>query len=152
MLAPMPPIPVPLAMPPPPLAGIDPENLMLAAGAGLAGLGLSSTDAIVSLIVFVIIASLTIAGPLVYYLLGCYLPGGDKARAQLGGMKNWLALNNAIMAVPFLILGVNLIAKGMPPLTYTGSTAYASPASAKALPPRGPSGARRSAGRLPSRR
>jgi len=103
MLAPMPPIPVPLAMPPPSLAGVDPKNLMLAAGAGagLAGLGLSSTDAIVSLIVFVIIASLTIAGPVVYYLLG-----GDKARAQLGEMRSWLALhNNAIMAVPFLILG-----------------------------------------------
>ena len=69
-------------------------------GAGLAGLGLSSTDAIVSLIVFVIIASLT-TGPVVYYLLG-----GDKARAQLGEMRSWLALhNNAIMAVPFLILG-----------------------------------------------
>jgi hypothetical protein len=33
-------------------------------------------------------------------------------------MKSWLALhNNAIMAVPFLILGANLIAKGLPPLT-----------------------------------
>jgi len=120
MLAPMPPIPVPLAMPPPSLAGVDPKNLMLAAvaGAGLAELGLSSTDAIVSLIVFVIIASLTIAGPLVCYLLVCYLPGGGKARAQLGGLKNWLALhNNAIMAVPFLILGANRIAKGPPPLT-----------------------------------
>jgi hypothetical protein len=82
-------------------------------GAGLAGLGLSSTDAIVSLIVFVIIASLTIAGPVVYYLLG-----GDKARAQLGEMRSWLALhNNAIMAVPFLILGANRIAKGLPPPT-----------------------------------
>jgi hypothetical protein len=120
MLAPMPPIPVPPAMPPPPLAGVNPKNLMLAAaaGAGLAELGLSSTDAIVSLMVFVIIASLTIVGPVVYYLLGCYLLGGDKARAQLSGMKSWLALhNNAIMAVPFLILGANLVAKGLPPPT-----------------------------------
>jgi len=112
----MPPIPVPQATPPP-LAGVNPKNLMLAAaavaGAGLAGLGLSSTDAIVSLIVFVSIASLTITGPLVYYL-----PGGDKARAQLSGMKSWLAQhNNAIMAVPFLILGANLVAKGLPPPT-----------------------------------
>ncbi len=92
--------------------------LAAAAGAGLAELGLSSTDAIVSLIVFVIIASLTITGPLVYYLPGRYLLGGDKARAQLGGMKNWLALHsNAIMAVPFLILGASLIAKGPPPPT-----------------------------------
>ena len=49
------------------LAGVNPKNLMLtaAAGAGLAALGLSSANAIGSLIVFVIIASLTIAGPVV---------------------------------------------------------------------------------------
>jgi hypothetical protein len=30
-------------------------------------------------------------------------------------MENWLALHsNAVMAVPFLILGANLIAKGLP--------------------------------------
>ncbi len=33
-------------------------------------------------------------------------------------MKNWLALHNdAVMAVLFLVFGVNLIAKGLPPLT-----------------------------------
>jgi hypothetical protein len=33
-------------------------------------------------------------------------------------MKSWFTLhNNAIMAVPFLILGANRIAKGPPPLT-----------------------------------
>ena len=80
------------------LAGVNPKNLMLAAaaGAGLAALGLSSANAIGSLIVFVVIASLTIAGPVVYYLLG-----GDDAKARLDEMKNWLALhNNAVMATP----------------------------------------------------
>lgn len=33
-------------------------------------------------------------------------------------MKNWLALHNdAVMAVLFLVFGVNLIAKGLPSLT-----------------------------------
>jgi threonine/homoserine/homoserine lactone efflux protein len=97
------------------LAGINPKNLMLAAaaGAGLAQLGLSTGDAVVSLIVFVIVGSLTIAGPVVYYLLG-----GDSARTRLDAMKNWLALHNdAVMAVLFLVFGVDLIAKGLPPVT-----------------------------------
>ena len=97
------------------LAGVNPKNLMLAAaaGAGLATLGLSTANAIGSLIVFVVIASLTIAGPVVYYLLG-----GESAKAKLDEMKNWLALhNNAVMAVLFLVFGAKLIADGLPPLT-----------------------------------
>jgi Sap, sulfolipid-1-addressing protein len=92
------------------LAGVNPKNLMLAAaaGAGLAQLGLATGDAVGSLIVFVIVGSLTIAGPVVYYLLG-----GDHAKARLDEMKNWLALHNdAVMAVLFLVFGVDLIAKG----------------------------------------
>ncbi len=97
------------------LAGVNPKNLLLAAGAGaaLAQLGLSTSDSVVSLVVFVVVASLTIAGPVVYYLLG-----GDHAKAQLDSMKGWLAVHNAaVMTVLFLVFGVNLIAKGIPPLT-----------------------------------
>jgi threonine/homoserine/homoserine lactone efflux protein len=97
------------------LAGGNPKKLMLAAaaGAGLATLGLSTGNAVGSLIVFVIVASLTIAGPVVYYLLG-----GESANAKLDVMKNWLALhNNAVMAVLFLVFGAKLIADGLPPLT-----------------------------------
>jgi Sap, sulfolipid-1-addressing protein len=40
------------------------------------------------------------------------------AKARLDEMKDWLALHNdAVMAVLFLVFGVNLIAKGLPPLT-----------------------------------
>ena len=97
------------------LAGVNPKNLMLAAAAGaaLAALGLSSANAIGSLIVFIVVASLTIAGPVVYFLLG-----GESAKARLDEMKNWLALhNNAVMAVLFLVFGAKLIADGLPPLT-----------------------------------
>ena len=97
------------------LAGVNPKNFMLsvAAGVGLAQLGLSTSDALVSLLVFIVVGSLTIAGPVVYCLLG-----GDDAETRLGEMKDWLALHNdAVTAVVFLVFGVDLIAKGLPPLT-----------------------------------
>jgi hypothetical protein len=40
--------------------------------------------------VFVVIASLTIAGPVVYYLLG-----GEKAKTELDELKDWLRVHNA---------------------------------------------------------
>ena len=80
---------------------------------GLAQLGLSTSDALVSLLVFIVVGSLTIAGPVVYYLLG-----GDNTETRLREMKDWLAPHNdAVTAVVFLIFGVDLIAKGLPPLT-----------------------------------
>jgi len=97
------------------LAGVNPKNLLLAAGAGsaLAVTGPSTTEAVVSLFVFVVIGSLTIAGPVAFYLVG-----GQRAKAQLDLVKGWLAVHNdAVMMVLFLVLGVNLIAKGIPPLT-----------------------------------
>jgi Sap, sulfolipid-1-addressing protein len=97
------------------LAGVNPKNLLLAIGAGaaLAGLGLSTTDAVVSLIVFVVVGSVTIAGPVLYYFAG-----GEKARTRLDVAKDWLAVHNdAVMTVLFLVFGVDLIAKGIRPLT-----------------------------------
>ena len=97
------------------LAGVNPKNLILTLGAaaGLAQLGLSTTDVIVSLIVFVAVASLTIAGPVVYHLFG-----GEHAKAALDELKGWLAVHNAaVMAVLFVVFGVDLIAKGIPPLS-----------------------------------
>lgn len=97
------------------LAGLNPKNLVLsvAAGTGVAQLGLSTTDAVISLIVFVIVGSLAIAAPVVYYLVG-----GDHAKVELDSLKGWLAVHNgAVTTVVFLIFGVDLVAKGIPPLT-----------------------------------
>jgi threonine/homoserine/homoserine lactone efflux protein len=98
------------------LAAVNPKNLILTAGAaaGLAQVpGLSTTDAIVAIAVFVVLASLTIAGPVLYSLFG-----GERAMASLDSAKTWLTANNAaVMAVLFLVFGVDLIAKGLPPLT-----------------------------------
>ncbi len=99
------------------LAAVNPKNLILTAGAaaGLAQVsGLSTSDAVVAIVVFVVIASLTIAGPVIYALVG-----GAKAKASLESAKTWLnAHNAAVMAVVFLVFGVDLIAKGLPPLTH----------------------------------
>jgi hypothetical protein len=98
------------------LAAVNPKNLILTAGAaaGLAQVpGLTTTDAIVAIAVFVAIASLTIVGPVLYALIG-----GEKARTSLESAKAWLTTHNAaVMAVLFLVFGVDLIAKGLPPLT-----------------------------------
>jgi threonine/homoserine/homoserine lactone efflux protein len=95
------------------LAGVNPKNLLLSlsAGAALAQTGVSSTDAL-SLIVYVIVGSITILAPVVYYLVG-----GDRARTALDSMKGWLSVHNAaVMIVLFLVFGVKLIADGLPAL------------------------------------
>jgi hypothetical protein len=97
------------------LAGVNPKNLILSIGAGssLAQLGISTSDAVVSLIVFVVVGSVSIAAPVLYYLLS-----GERAAVALESMKSWLTVHNAaVMAVLFLVFGVDLIAKGLPPLT-----------------------------------
>jgi Sap, sulfolipid-1-addressing protein len=97
------------------LAAVNPKNLILTAGAaaGLAQLGLTTSDAIVAIVVFVVIGSLTIVGPVLYSLFG-----GAKARASLDSAKAWLTIHNAaVMAALFLVFGVDLIAKGLAPLT-----------------------------------
>jgi hypothetical protein len=97
------------------LSGLNPKNLVLTIGAaaGLGQLDISTGDAVVSLVVFVVVGSLSIAGPVVYALAA-----GDRARHHLDDLKAWLTLHNsAVMAVLFLVFGVLLIAKGLGLLT-----------------------------------
>jgi threonine/homoserine/homoserine lactone efflux protein len=95
------------------LCALNPKNLILAVGAAAlvgqaAGTAYSTSDAIVALVVFVLLSSLTIAIPVVYSLAG-----GARARATLDGWKTWLAANNAtVMTILFLVFGVFLVAKG----------------------------------------
>ena len=93
------------------LAGVNPKNLALtlAAATGLAQLGATGSDAVVALVVFVVVASLTIALPVAYRLIG-----GDSARAKLDELRDWLGVHNtAVMAVLLLVFGVDLVAKGL---------------------------------------
>jgi hypothetical protein len=97
------------------LAGVSSKNPLLAAGVGsaLAVTGPSAAEAVVCLVVFVVVGSLTIVGPVVFYLAG-----GDRAKIQLDSAKEWLAVHKAaVMTVLFFVLGVNFIAKSIPPLT-----------------------------------
>lgn len=97
------------------LAAVNPKNLILTLGAatGLAQLGVTTSDAVVSIVVFVAIASLTIVGPVLYALFG-----GERARSSLDSAKVWLTGHDAaVLAVLFLVFGVDMIAKGLPPLT-----------------------------------
>ena len=90
---------------------VNPKNLILAVGAaaGLGQLDLSTGDAVVSLVVFVVVASISVAFAVLYEFVG-----GAKARATLDDLKAWMTEHNsAVMAVLFLVFGVVLIAKGL---------------------------------------
>jgi hypothetical protein len=89
------------------LSGLNPKNLLLAVGgaATIAGVGISTGDEIVAYVVFVFVASIGVAAPVVIY----FALGARSARL-LDGLKNWMARNNAvIMAVLLLVIGVKLI-------------------------------------------
>jgi threonine/homoserine/homoserine lactone efflux protein len=92
------------------LSGVNPKNLLLAvaAAATVAQANLSTSDTVITLAAFVVLSSLTIAVPVVFYLLG-----GDRAKTTLEGWKVWLAANNAtVMALLFLVFGVVVFAEG----------------------------------------
>jgi threonine/homoserine/homoserine lactone efflux protein len=93
------------------LAGVNPKNLMLAmaAGTSLAMVGPTAGDAAVALIIFVVVASITIIGPVVFYLVG-----GASAERTLDQLRDWLATHNdAVMAVLLLVFGINLTMTGL---------------------------------------
>jgi hypothetical protein len=97
------------------LSAANPKNLILVIGAatGLAQLGVSTGNAVVALIVFVVIGSLSVLGPVAYSFAG-----GEKAARSLDELKGWLAVNNAaVMAVLFLVFGAVLVSNGLAPLT-----------------------------------
>jgi len=97
------------------LSGLNPKNLALslAAGASLAQAGASGGEAAVGLIAFIIIASLSIAVPVAFYVFG-----GDRAAGVLDGWKSWLSTHNAaVVAVLFLVFGVVLISQGLQSLS-----------------------------------
>jgi hypothetical protein len=93
------------------LSAVNPKNLALslAAGASLAQANVSSGEATAGLIVFVLIASVGIAVPVVSYLVG-----GERAAHMLDGWRTWLSTHNtAVMAVLFLVFGVVLFSQGL---------------------------------------
>lgn len=93
------------------LSSVNPKNLfmLIAAGSdiGQAALGVGSTVTVI--VIFVLLASTTVASPVILYLV---VPG--KATEVLDRVRVWLVGNNAtVMAVLFLFIGVNLLGKAI---------------------------------------
>ncbi len=89
------------------LSGLNPKNLLLAVAgaAAIAGTGVSTGDETIAWIVFILIASIGVATPVVIAFAM-----GDRSRALLDRLKSWMARENAvIMAVLLLVIGVKLI-------------------------------------------
>jgi threonine/homoserine/homoserine lactone efflux protein len=93
------------------LSGVNPKNLALtvAAASVIAAAGLSTGEEVAALAVFTILASLTVALPVLVYLIL-----GDRAEDGLISLKDWLSVNNAvIMAVLLLVFAAKLIGDGI---------------------------------------
>ncbi len=93
------------------LAGANPKNLALtlAAALSIAQSGLSGAQSWIVLAVFVILASLTVAVPVLYYLFA-----GQSAEKMLNSWKAWLVANNAtVMFILLLVLGMLLLGQGL---------------------------------------
>ena len=93
------------------LAAVNPKNLLLAAAAGVAigTAALSVGATILSIVIFVVVAAISVAVPVIGYLLAA-----DRMRAPLDALRTWLVHNNAVvMAVVLLVIGVVVVGKGI---------------------------------------
>lgn len=93
------------------LSGLNPKNLALtaAAAATIAQAALSMSETVLATAVFVLLASLTVAGPVVLYLVA-----GQRAARLLAELKAFLAAHNsAIMMAVLLVLGATLVGQGL---------------------------------------
>lgn len=97
------------------LSGLNPKNLALAAAAGatLAQAGLSVGGDVVGVVVFVVIGSATVAGPVL-----AFLAAGSRTEHALDSIKRAMIDHNAvIMAIVCLVLAAKLIGNGVGGLT-----------------------------------
>ncbi|PJJ61922.1 GAP family protein [Compostimonas suwonensis] len=93
------------------LSAVNPKNLLLAVAAGLAigadDLAVGST--VLVIVIFTIIASLSIAIPVIAYLVAT-----KRMEGPLERLRGWLVQNNAVvMGVLLLVMGVVVIGKGI---------------------------------------
>ena len=97
------------------LSSVNPKNLALclSAGASIAQAGISTGQEWATALIFVAICSVTVAIPVVYYLLGSATAAGT-----LESWKAWLQHNNAtVMAVLFIVFGFVLIGQAIQALS-----------------------------------
>ncbi len=93
------------------LAAVNPKNLLLGAAAGVSiGTGgLDVGESILAIVVFTLIAGISVAGPVIAYLVA-----SKRMAGPLESLRGWLVHNNAaVMAVLLLVIGVAVIGKGI---------------------------------------
>lgn len=93
------------------LSAVNPKNLLLvvAAVTTISAAGLSGGDETTALLLFTLIASITVSVPVIGYLIA-----GERADDVLAAAKDWLIQNNSVvMAVLMLVFGVSLLGDAM---------------------------------------
>ncbi len=93
------------------MSGVNPKNLALTVAAALVLVeaGLSGVESLVAVAVFVVLASASVAAPILYHAFG-----GPGTRAVLDTWRSWLEDNNAtVMAVLLVVLGVVILGRGL---------------------------------------
>ena len=93
------------------LSGVNPKNLIIAAGAGLiigsSAVGVGGDAAAIAL--FTVIASSTVAIPVLAHLVAA-----ERMTRPLESLRKWLQDNNAtVMATLILVIGAVLVGKGV---------------------------------------
>jgi len=97
------------------LSAVNPKNLILTVGAAatVAQTGVAAGDAVAALVVFVLLASLTIGAPVVMYVTG-----REKVASVLDEWKVWLSEHDsAVMAVLLVVFGFVLLGQAIRGLT-----------------------------------
>jgi threonine/homoserine/homoserine lactone efflux protein len=97
------------------LSAVNPKNLALtvAAAASISQDGLDEGEAAVAVAVFVVLASTSVAGLVLFYLIG-----GERAAEPLDSIKEFMADHNAvIMMVILLVLGAKVLGEGFAGVT-----------------------------------
>ncbi len=94
----------------------NPKILLLAAAAGvdIGGIDSSLRQQAIAILVFAVIASISVATPVLAYTFA-----GPRVLGPLSRAKDWLLSNNtAVMVVVFLVLGALLIYNGVADLSF----------------------------------
>lgn len=97
------------------LSALNPKNLLLAVAAGVSigALPLSTSETVGAVVVFTLIAAITVTIPVIGYLIA-----GRRLDRTLEHAKAWLIGNNtAVMAVLFVVFGVSLLGDAIQILT-----------------------------------
>jgi threonine/homoserine/homoserine lactone efflux protein len=93
------------------LSGLNPKNLIfdISAGTSIAQADLPAGQAILAAAIFIILASVSVAGPVIWYLTA-----QEQALRTLDGVRGWLERNNTtVMMVLLGVLGVSQVGTGL---------------------------------------